>query len=63
MSRREHEANAPFRRLVAENGEHGGVMTAAEPPKICPWCSLPATRPVRDAEGLWTWACYGACNP
>jgi hypothetical protein len=39
------------------------TLRAAEPPSVCPCCSLPVAGAVRDPNGDWTWNCFGGCNP
>lgn len=39
------------------------VLLAPKPPTRCPTCGHRALNPVRDEQGLWTWACFEGCNP
>lgn len=39
------------------------ALDSPTPPIFCPCCSMPAIDSTRDANGEWTWNCFGGCNP
>lgn len=39
------------------------ILKADKPPTTCPTCGGKVISASKDAEGLWTWACFDGCNP